>query len=363
MKTTLKLRSGATISCIDEATAAKKRYLTRSELDMLHLMPSGDPVAFANNEDGSVKYFFDSEHIVEAPPEHWYQEESGKKEKHENFVLESGTSVPRMNTRRAASRGYYTKERLGQMNYETVEEPVGYTIRDGERVFFYDKHTATRLPLMCVKCGKDVRFRRKLCAACYEEDLVVRRALGDEHRGAEYHMKRERVLFFDLELTGFYDRDEIISVSVVNGFGEVVMNTFVKPVHTKKWKKTEKIHGITPDMVQDSPTLEELIPEIKQMFANADAIIAYGVSTDFSHIKMIYETEEEREALHAKICCCANEFVRYIHEHRPDVVHASLTDAMECLGIEWDGVPHSSIADTIACRKVWERLFPNYYEN
>ena len=193
--------------------------------------------------------------------------------------------------------------------------------------------------------------------------MVVRRALGDQHRNAEYFMDRERVLFFDLELTGFYDRDEIISVSIVNGREELVMNTFVKPTHTKKWKRTEKIHGITPEMVQDSPTLAELIPEIKRMFDNADAIIAYGVSTDFSHIKRIYETEAEQEALHAKISCCANEFVRYIHEHRPDVVHASLTDAMECLGIEWDGIPHSSIADTYACKKVWERLFPNYYKN
>ena len=98
------------------------------------------------------------------------------------------------------------------------------------------------------------------------------------------------------------------------------------------------------------------------MFDNADAIIAYGVSTDFSHIKHIYETEAEQEKLRSKICCCANEFVRYIHEHLPDQVHASLTDAMECLGIEWDGIPHSSIADTYACKKVWEHLFPNYYK-
>ena len=31
------------------------------------------------------------------------------------------------------------------------------------------------------------------------------------------------------------------------------------------------------------------------------------------------------------------------------------------MGIGWDGIPHSSIADTIACMKVWEALFPNYY--
>ena len=231
MKTNLKLRSGVVIPCIDESTAAAKRYLSRNELNMLHLMPSGDPVAFSNNEDGSIKCYFDSDHIVEAPPELWYTEDNKKVE---TFVLSSGTSVPRMNTRKAASRGFYTREKLTQMNYEAVEEPVAYTMRDGEQVFFYDKHTASRLPLMCVKCGKDVRFQRKLCRACFEEDMIVRRAQGDEHRNAEYFMDPKRVLFFDLELTGFYDHDEIISISILNGCNELVMNTFVKPVHTKK---------------------------------------------------------------------------------------------------------------------------------
>ena len=360
MKTTLKLRSGNSIPCIDPNTAQKKNYLSRNEINQLHLMPSGEPVAFSENADGSVRYYFDSEALVEAPPELWYAASGIKTEK---YVLESGSAIPRLNARRAASQGFYTKERLEQMNYETVEEPVAYSRRGDDVVFFYDKRTASRLPLMCCKCGKAVRYKRKLCESCYNEDLIVRRALGDEHRNAPYHYKRERVLFFDLELTGFYDRDEIISISVMNGCGEVVMNTFVKPVHTKKWKKTEKIHGITPEMVQDSPTLAELVPDIKHLFDNCDSIIAYGISTDFSHIKTIYETEEEREALHAKISCCANEFVRYIHEHCPDVVHASLTDAMECLKIDWDGIPHSSIADTVACKKVWERLFPNYYDD
>ena len=74
-------------------------------------------------------------------------------------------------------------------------------------------------------------------------------------------------------------------------------------------------------------------------------------------------TEKERKELYSKIRCCANEFVRYIHEHRPDIEHASLTDAMACFGIEWEGVAHTSIADTIGCMKVWERLFPHYYES
>jgi xylulokinase len=72
--------------------------------------------------------------------------------------------------------------------------------------------------------------------------------------------------------------------------------------------------GGTPDMVAESPTLKELIPEIKRIFEGAENIIAYGVSTDYSHIKYIYDTEEEREELRSKVRCCANEFVRYARE-------------------------------------------------
>ena len=105
--------------------------------------------------------------------------------------------------------------------------------------------------------------------------------------------------------------------------------------------------------------------QITEFLKKGYSIIFYpeGTTTDGSHIKKIYATEAEQIELHDKIRCCANEFVRYIHEHRPDVVHASLTDAMECMGISWEGIAHTSIADTIACRAVWESLFPNYYKD
>ena len=216
---------------------------------------------------------------------------------------------------------------------------------------------------MCVRCGKDIRYKKKLCESCYAAEMAVRRAEGDAHRAAHYGKDRAKILFFDLELTGFYVHDEILSITIIDGYGQLVMDTLVRPLRKKKWKDSEKIHHISPEMVADAPTLEELIPEIKRIFAGADHIIAYGVSTDFSHIKYIYDTEEEREELRKKVLCCANEFVRYTHEVRPDIVHASLTDAMACFEIEWEGVAHSSIADTYGCRKVWEVLFPNYYVN
>ncbi len=359
MEETLKLRSGALIPLLDKNDPDFRKYLTRTTLSQLHLLPGGDPVAFRYSPEGDdVIFYFDPLFVKEAPPEAWYGRGGG-----ETVTLPGGSVIEKMSIRRAADNGFYTKDRLEQMFYKPIEEPVAYTVKNGENIWFYDKRTALRLPMMCTKCGKEVRYKHKLCKSCYEEDMAVRRVEGEKHRNAYYGMVPEKILFFDLELTGFYARDEIISISIVDGAGNLIMDTLVKPDHTKKWKKTEKIHGITPDMVENSPTLVELIPEIKRLFEDCDRLIAYGVSTDYSHIKYIYDTEEEQEALHQKVRCCANEFVRYTHEMRPDVVHASLIDAMECFGIEWQGVPHSSIADTYACAAVWDRLFPNYYKS
>lgn len=360
MKNQMKLRSGATIYQIARTDADKKNYLTRRTLSQMHLMPSGDPIAFDVSPDGDIIYYFDPSRVIEAPPETWYFPKSKK----DVMTLPSGSVIGRMSAKNAASCGYYSAERLSKMHYEPIEEPVAYTVKaDRSILYFYDKRTANKLPQLCVKCGKDIRYKKKLCESCYNEDLAIRRAEGDAYRATCFGMDRARTLFFDLELTGFYDRDEILSITIVDGFGDLIMDTLVKPTHTNKWKKTEKIHGITPEMVEDAPTLAEISPRIKEIFANADHIIAYGVSTDYSHIKYIYDTPEERDALHDKVRCCANEFVRYTHEVRPDVVHASLTDAMACFNIEWEGTAHSSIADTLGCRKVWEMLFPNYYCN
>ena len=261
LKESIRLRSGATVPQVSYREAQAKNYLDRATLKLLHLTPDGAPAAYSEGKSGGVVFWFDPEKLTESDPEIWYAPDA----RQETLVLESGTEIERMSMRRAASFGYYPKERLTAMHLEVIEEPVAFTRRrDKEVVYFYDKMTTLRMPLMCVKCGKDVRFKKKLCRSCYEEDLAVRRAEGDAHRNAYYGMDRSRVLFFDLELTGFYDHDEIISISIFNALGEKIMDTLVRPVHTKKWKRTEKIHGITPDMVKDAQTLEELTPRSRR---------------------------------------------------------------------------------------------------
>ena len=74
MSNTLKLRSGATIRRLTRAQAEGKNYLTREVLAQMHLIPGGEPVAFACESETpeNVVFFFDPENVQEAPPELWY---------------------------------------------------------------------------------------------------------------------------------------------------------------------------------------------------------------------------------------------------------------------------------------------------
>ena len=141
------------------------------------------------------------------------------------------------------------------------------------------------------------------------------------------------------------------------------MHTLTRPERKKRWNRTEKIHGITPDMVKDSPTLADIAPRLREILNNAEQLVAFGTSTDYSQLRRIYKTRAEQGRLRAKMFDLAAEFSRYVHEHEIGLSHLSLSDAMTHFELEWTGAAHSSLADTDACRRVFERLFPHYFES
>ena len=100
MKNQIKLHSGATISQLAPDEAEKKNYLTRHSLSKMHLMPTGEPVAYDIAPDGNIIYYFDPSKVAEAPPETWYFPRS----KQETMTLPGGSIIERMSVKNAATR-------------------------------------------------------------------------------------------------------------------------------------------------------------------------------------------------------------------------------------------------------------------
>ncbi len=338
--------------------AARRHLLSAKDLSRMGLSPTAAPVGQEILPNGETLFYYRPDKLKAA------EHRAAPPQKKAQIAPLPAGEPQRISARRAESLGYFSKEALAHMYYEPTEPPVAYYIRrSGERVDVYRRATCRRLPLPCILCGDAARYRAKMCRACYDRELAKKRAEGDAHRQKRYGMKREDVLFFDMEMTGVYEHDEVLSISIASGVGETVFHSLVRPVKKKKWKRTEEIHGITPEMVQDAPTFEELKPTLIPIFKRAKRLIAYGTNTDFIHLRRLCKNAAEKKEMQSKLLDCAAEFSRYVKEHEIELTHLSLSDAMAHFALTWDGVAHNSLADTHACRLVFEQLFPNFYES
>lgn len=87
-----------------------------------------------------------------------------------------------------------------------------------------------------------------------------------------------KILFYDLETTGLSpnQNDEILQLAVINGNGEVLMNTLVKPMHKRKWTDAEAIHGISPEMVKDAPDIFDILNRLQELINDAEWLVGYN---------------------------------------------------------------------------------------
>ena len=97
----------------------------------------------------------------------------------------------------------------------------------------------------------------------------------------------EKIIVFDTETTGLnpYGNDEILQLAIINGNGEELFSSYIKPDLRKTWAKAAEVNGITPRMVKDSPHFEEVEEKVQEIFDSADVIVGYNVEFDIRFIE------------------------------------------------------------------------------
>lgn len=87
----------------------------------------------------------------------------------------------------------------------------------------------------------------------------------------------KRFIVLDLETTGLdREKDEILQISIIDGSGATLYNSYVKPNYFKSWDKAAEINGITPEMVQGCRTIEQQRKAIQKILFSADTILTYN---------------------------------------------------------------------------------------
>lgn len=92
---------------------------------------------------------------------------------------------------------------------------------------------------------------------------------------------KRKILVFDTETTGKVpEYNEVLQISIIDGYGCTLFNSYIKPEHRKSWPLAERINHISPDMVKDQPTFSEVRPKIQKLFDSAEIVIGYNVNYD-----------------------------------------------------------------------------------
>lgn len=99
------------------------------------------------------------------------------------------------------------------------------------------------------------------------------------------------IIVLDCETTGLdigcYGKDEILEISIINGEGNVLLNTLLKPYNKKEWPEAVWIHNITPDMVSEMPYPHEILPILLGILNTAKVIVGYNISFDLRVLESI----------------------------------------------------------------------------
>ena len=128
-------------------------------------------------------------------------------------------------------------------------------------------------------------------------------------------ISKEKIICLDIETTGLDpQKDEILQLGIINGFGEVLFNQFFRPKHIDSWPEAELVNGISPESVANCPTIDDFLPEIQRIIQDADLIVGYNINEfDF---RFLLECGIELSALYS--CDMMQEFAPIYGEWNPD---------------------------------------------
>lgn len=160
----------------------------------------------------------------------------------------------------------------------------------------------------------------------------------------------------DTETTGLCGRfaggrDEIVELAIVDSHGCPVINTLVRPTQRKTWPEAERIHGISPADVGTSPTLDDLLPEIRKI-VSGNRIVIYNADFDLQ-----FFPHDVFSA--SKVCCAMLAFAEYRgdwNDYYDGFRWYKLAVAANATGFNGDVDWHRALGDALAARHVWMHI-------
>lgn len=165
----------------------------------------------------------------------------------------------------------------------------------------------------------------------------------------------------DTESTSTGKYNEILELAIYSARGELILNSLYKPKKNRRWPHSEKVHGISPMMVQDKPYFQDCLKKTQKIFDRSQMVLGFALDNDVRILSKSGITGLDPER-----CLDVRElfWAVYGEELEMDYYHVpSLIKCAEHCGYQWEeGTAHSAAADAKATLYCYEVLMHKFLQ-
>lgn len=167
------------------------------------------------------------------------------------------------------------------------------------------------------------------------------------------------MIILDTETTGLSPSyDELLQVSIINGKGEVLFDSYFKP-NAASWDEAQAVNHISPEMVKNSPRLNEKAYEISQILDKAHKIVGYNVDFDLDFLWLNGAGGSNDNFKKVDVMQMFAPIYGEINEKYGGYKWQKLTKAADYYGYDWDShaeSAHNSLGDCYATLHVYKSV-------
>lgn len=167
-----------------------------------------------------------------------------------------------------------------------------------------------------------------------------------------------KYIVLDTETTGLNAaEDELLQVSIIDEEGNVLFDSYIRPTQHTEWAEAERINHISPEMVADAPTIEEVMPEINDILKRYDKIVGYNVKFDIGFLRENYAEFSEKVEQVDVMEMFAPIYGEW-NEQKENYKWQKLTKAAAYYGYDWSEheEAHNSLGDCYATLHVYKEI-------
>lgn len=191
-----------------------------------------------------------------------------------------------------------------------------------------------------------------------DEALKRKKVVVDAVRFSEIQYEPQDTIVIDTETTGLdADYNEVLQVSIINEKGKTLYNSYLKPLYQTGWRAATRVNGITPEMVENAPSIIEEMPKIAAIIKSAKRIVGYNIRFDLDFL-FCYGCQQYTDDIVDVMREFAPIYGEYSDYHG-DYKWQKLTVCADYYGFSWWNMKaHDSLADCLAtlhCYREMER--------